>query len=233
VLVEPGADESVSAACAHAQLEYIDARLVRAVRRCEAATPVSGDAHPSRMKPILKFGVVKLVQYDLVLFADSDVTLVPEGGLARAAARWAAVAPAWVNASWPQLIAHADSMSPVSGAVFAIKPSLVRYADGLRVLHRCSFNSSHGWDRVGPPSLLRLRFAHADGEPVTQDTGDPPRRTDAYRRDNWAFVGADSDQGFLFYAPRPRHEPPTAHSRRPQSQRAACSCRRYPWPLRA
>jgi len=31
------------------------------------------------------------------------------------------------------------------------------------------------------------------------DTGDNPHNTDAYKYNNWGFVGADSDQGFLFY----------------------------------
>ena len=41
---------------------------------------------------------------------DADVTLVPEGDLVQTAARWAKMAPALRNASWPEFISNADSM---------------------------------------------------------------------------------------------------------------------------
>jgi hypothetical protein len=47
-----------------------------------------------------------------------------------------------------------------------------------------------------------LNFYHPDGGALPLeggDTGDPPGLTDGYRYNSWAFVGADSDQGFLFY----------------------------------
>ena len=208
LLVEPAmlALRQASAACPGATHVEIEARLVRMVRACEQKTPITGDGHPSRMMPILKWAAVQLTRYEFVLFADSDVSLVPEGGLARTAARWAQMAPPLRNVSWPELLSHADSMSPMNGGVWLVRPSAARYATGLRVLHRCKFNSSHGWDHVGPPRSLGLAFKHADGTRVSDDTGDPPWQSDAYRRDDWAFVGADSDQGFFFYVKLQRAE---------------------------
>lgn len=144
----------------------------------------------------------RLTSWDLVCFADADMTFLPEGQLDVTAARWARMAHAMVNASWPEFISNADSMSPVNGGVFIVKPSHRRYAEGLAVLHRCAFNATHGWDLVGPPSSLGLTYRHPDGVVLTRqgaDTGDYPHLTDAYRRDDWRFVGADADQGFLFY----------------------------------
>ena len=133
-----------------------------------------------------------------MIFADSDVTLLPWGNLDVVAARWAAMAPMLLrNSTWPLFISNADYMSPVNGAVFIVRPSSARYSEALRVLHRCSFNLTHGWDLVGRPLSLGVRFRHPDGEelPLTGgDTGDPPLTTDAYKRNDWSFVGADGDQ---------------------------------------
>ena len=115
--------------------------------------------------------------------------------------RWAAMAPLFWNATWPELISNADGMSPVNGGVFIVRPSSQRYREAIRLLHRCRFNATHGWDLIGPPRSLGLVYRHPDGAELRLnegDTGDPPGLTDAYRHNNWAFVGADSDQGFLF-----------------------------------
>ena len=61
-----------------AELVMLDPRLLKAVQRCEALTPPSGDGHPSRLKTIYKFGAIRLVQYDLVVFSDSDMAMLPE-----------------------------------------------------------------------------------------------------------------------------------------------------------
>ena len=194
--------EAATRECAEGVLEPLEPRLVQLVRRCQARTPASGDSHPVRLMPILKFGAVRLVAYDYVLYADSDVALLPEADLLQTARRWAEMAPALRTRTWPELLSHADSMSPVNGGLFIVRPSMRRYETGLRVLHRCTFNASHGWDLIGPPRSLGVVFRHADGTAMPHrggDTGDAPLLTDAYRRDNWAFVGADSDQGFLFH----------------------------------
>jgi hypothetical protein len=200
VLAEPG--QKAPECSEGVEMIPLDPRLVWSVRRCEKRTPVSGDGHPARMGPILKFGAVKLTQFDLVFFTDSDVGIVPESNLRDTARRWATMAPALLNASWPELISNADSMSPINGGAWIVRPSIHRYAEGLRVLHRCRFNSTHGWDLVGRPRSLGLQFRHVDGRempPTGGDTGDSVLFTDAFKRDDWTFVGADSDQGFLFY----------------------------------
>ena len=71
----------------------LEPRLLKAITRCEQLTPATGDSHPARLKPILKFGVVALVRYDFVVYADSDVTLLPEADLAATAARWLSMGP--------------------------------------------------------------------------------------------------------------------------------------------
>ena len=246
LLEEPGAHGASSAgACSRRAVRRValEPRLLKAITRCEQLTPATGDSHPARLKPILKFGVVALVRYDFVVYADSDVTLLPEADLAATAARWLSMGPPMIvsgrvkgeggsrggeavaarggtsassisistssssPSSWPELIAHADSMSPVNGGLFIVRPSMSRYESGLRVLRRCSFNETHGWDLRGPPRALETAFRFADGTSVPEvsaDIGDPPLRSDAYRRNDWRFVGADSDQGFLFHVYRRR-----------------------------
>ena len=253
LLEEPGAHGASSAgACSMRSVRRValEPRLLKAITRCEQLTPATGDSHPARLKPILKFGVVALVRYDFVVYADSDVTLLPEADLAATAARWLSMGPPMIASgraegeggrrggeagaarggtsassipistsspppppsssslsSWPELIAHADSMSPVNGGLLIVRPSMSRYESGLRVLRRCRFNETHGWDLLGPPRALETAFRFADGAPVSEvgaDIGDPPMRSDAYRRNDWRFVGADSDQGFLFHVYRRR-----------------------------
>ena len=194
--------EAVRRECPSGTIEPLEPRLVGLVRQCQARTPATGDSHPVRLLPILKFGAVRLLHFDFIVYADTDVALLPEADLASTAARWALMAPSVRNHSWPELLSNADSMSPVNGGLFIVRPRRQRYESGLRVLRRCVFNETHGWDHVGTPRSLRIPFRFVDGERMPAaggDTGDPPLASDAYRRDNWGFVGADSDQGFLFY----------------------------------
>lgn len=179
-----------AADCPDALAMPVDARLERAIRRCEATTAATGDKHPLRLRPIRKLQALLLTQFDLVVWADADMTLLPWGNLDATAARWATMAPAVLaNASWPRLVSNADTMSPVNGGVFVVRPSTASFAEGLRLLHRCRFNRTHGWDLVGPPRSLGVRFRHVDGTELPEsggDTSDAPLQTDAYKRNDWS-----------------------------------------------
>ena len=133
-----------------------------------------------------------------MLFADVDIDLMPTNDLAPAARRWAAMAPALL-ASRLRFVANADTMSPVNGGLWVVRPSLGAHAGMLRALRQCRFNVTHGWEGVGPPGSLGLTPRHLDGAPLTTDVGDVPRRSDAYRRNDWRFVNGATDQGFLWY----------------------------------
>jgi len=137
----------------------IDSRLIRATRRCEEQLGAKRTfSHISRMGPVLKFGAAALTAFDFVVFADVDLDLLPDGDLDATATRWSQMAPAVLRSKWPEFVANADSMAPVNGAVFIVRPSEATFSLGLRVLRRCQFNASHGWDWVGPPRSLRTDF---------------------------------------------------------------------------
>ena len=61
-------------------------------------------------------------------------------------------------------------------------------------------NTSHGWAHAGRPRSLGLTPRHVDRQPVTSDAGDRPTHNDAYRRNDWGFVGGEIDQGFFWCA---------------------------------
>ncbi len=95
-----------------------------------------------------------------------------------------------------------------------VRPSAALLARALRVLRACRFNSSHGWQLVGQPHALfeqRVTPKHLDGAKVTKDVANDPHS--CFRRHNWTFTNADTDQGFLWYilrsSPLTRWEAPS------------------------
>ena len=175
------------------------------------ATSPSGDL--PRPGQVAAFG---LASFDFALFLDVDVTLLPFDDIGAAARRWAAARALLTagNAStpaarWPTFIANADQASPVNAGLWLVRPSAALLGAALHVLKRCRFNTTHGWELAGPPrQLLRQHpMRHPDGKAATTDLGDRPATTLAARHDKWDFLGADIDQGFLwyfFYVRRPR-----------------------------
>ena len=176
-------------------IEPLDARVQTAMRQARAGRESCAAGRDVNM---LKLSVLRLVGYDLVLFADIDIDLMPTNDPLPALRRWGAMAPTFL-ASGFRFIANADAMSPVNGGLWIVRPSHATLAKMLRVLRACRVNATHGWEHVGAPRALGLTPRHADGQPLTTDAGDLPARSDAYRRNDWRFVGGDVDQGLLWY----------------------------------
>lgn len=198
-LVLVGASAAAAAHCprAHTRRLAVDEPLMQALRassiehgaRCAAATDVN----------MLKLSVIGCVEFDLVLFSDVDINLMPANDLKPAMARWGKMAPRLHAERAIRFVANADAMSPVNGGLWLVKPSRPTLNAMLRALRRCRWNVSHGWDLVGPPQSLGLSPRHPDGQAVSTDVGDVPERSDAYRRNDWSFVNGGTDQGFLWF----------------------------------
>lgn len=108
--------------------------------------------------------------------------------------------------AWWRMVSSADHDSPLNAGIMLIRPSTDLFAAGLRVIGRCRYNRTHGWELVGPPSTLPLRFRHTDGSPVEKDVADHPATTLAFKQDSWHFAGADYDQGLCACLLRLRSE---------------------------
>ena len=82
------------------------------------------------------------------------------------------------------------------------------YQDGMRdVLQRCRFNGTHGWMLAGPPRAAHARVlaSMTGGDRRMRSGAELYGHTEAYRRNDWRFFAASSDQGFLFYMMQIRH----------------------------
>lgn len=163
---------------------------------------------------LLRWTVVRCTWAKLVISLDIDTDPFPlldrSSAISERNANWASD---WSD-HWVALLRCAaseqnfslfslpDGSAPVNTGFLIIKPDAALYEEGLSVLRRAAntFNSTHGWDAIGPPSrsIPRSDFAR---RLVEQRLGSLEMIT----RDNWEFASAESDQGFFFYVYRLRH----------------------------
>ena len=115
---------------------------------------------------------------------------------------WAALVSCFDRSRQFALLSYPDHSSPVHGAVLIARPNMTLFKDGIALIRRTGaagpFNLTLGWDSVGPPH-----------EVVSHDDHIWRRRrghTHLLDKDNWDFVNADTDQGFVFHMLRVRHK---------------------------
>ena len=184
--------------CPGAMFVPADPALEDTSRSCATATGVKG--HRYRVQ--YGWQAMKLTEYDVVLKSDLDVDLnPPESNGAKTRARWQQMLPQLTRAHrGVHSLAHADHAAPLNTGLVLLRPSKALYDEGIDVLRRCSFNKSHGWDLVGRPRSLNLQPRHLDGTPATDvGLGNDPTGNRAYARDDWEFVAAELDQGFMWF----------------------------------
>lgn len=166
----------------------------------------SGLPTQPRVVNLLKWSLWSLEsRYDLIFYSDVDVDPLPASlhSVPRVGALWKAGVPALLSAPRPgvTMLATADSMSPVHGGLFLLRPSVAAYSAGLSTLRRCRWNQTHGWDHIGAPRSLDFTPRHLDGSPAVRDVGsvNHPTRSDAFKWNDWSFWGASVDQGLFWY----------------------------------
>lgn len=165
---------------------------------------------------MLKVALLGLSQFDLVIFADADLELVPfaEDNPTRVASAWVRAASRLL-ASDAMLVADPDNIAPLNTGLMLLRPSASAYAEAVTLLQRCRFKRSTGWENIGPPSahevlplqLRGRRRGNATKASMRQDQSNRKRlrRTLAYKSDSWDFTSADCDQGLYWYLFFVRH----------------------------
>jgi hypothetical protein len=95
-----------------------------------------------------KWQLFALSAYDLLLFADVDLELVPlaEHEPSWSAAAWQRFFERFMNRPHLRIAVDPDAYSPLNGGLMLIRPSAALYDEGLGVLRACRFNTSHGWE---------------------------------------------------------------------------------------
>ena len=127
-----------------------------------------------RTSPATATREAALLDYDVVLFTDVDVDLVPAEQLTQPLrARWRHVLPHWTNRNTSALrpsaaakhrsfsvepnvraLALPDHEAPVNTGMLLIRPDAALFDDGIDVMRRCRFNFSHGEQRLAPRVCL-------------------------------------------------------------------------------
>lgn len=150
--------------------------------------------------------------YDALLFSDLDVELLPPWlNPAAVAAEWShhlvdlvgrtkrehARGEQQQHQPLVRMVASPDWSSPVNAGLMLLLPPPHRalFQRGLHVLG-APFNTSHGFNLSGTPlQLFGWRKLHRTDGTVLMHAGAPA----TIDNQNWDFVGADVDQGFLLY----------------------------------
>lgn len=129
-----------------------------------------------------KWQVFRLLEYDRVIFWDSDIDPYFPHSLPKDAQK---ARDHIVGMPRGVMYARGDHASPINSGVLVVRPNLTLYREGLAVLNRNLFNTTHGFDLAGPPretmSANIVRFSH----------------TACIKKNDWHFVCSDSDQGFF------------------------------------
>ena len=140
---------------------------------------------------LYKWWFTSLSEYELILYADLDVELMPlQVQPKEVAARWLATWQAAVPPSGhPRLYGAADNWSPFNGGLWTLAhPSRELYELGLALLECTSWNATHGFNLMGRPR--KLANAHPRVRqmlvPSTQlQVKDTRRKTRAYGENTW------------------------------------------------
>lgn len=161
---------------------------------------------------LFKWQLFAMTDYDVVLFSDVDVELVPlaDTDPKRAAASWNRLISRFARTAAPKLLANSDVASPFNAGVMFIRPSRRLFAEGLAVVRSCRFNKSHGWELAG------VSPAAVAPNPYSLHTKAAP----------WDFVGAGSDQGLYLFMGWVRH-PGVGEYGRPAVGDTALFCRHW------
>ena len=172
---------------------------------------------------LLKWGVFALTDYEVVLFADLDVDLVPaavglqgysnprERGYAKGV-RWSFADAVDAFAKSKALFVGApDYASPINTGIFFCKPRRVLHDAALRLMHEGQWDKATGFNGLGTPhSLMRngsadpahaamLLRLQAGSNLSHTEVQAYLERTEMMKQNNWNFVSGNIDQGMFWH----------------------------------
>ena len=159
-----------------------------------------------------------LTEYDVVLFSDLDMDLLPwqvrlpgNSGSADEKQRWWSLSDS-VSAflkSRALLVASPDRGSPINLGFFLARPRRWVYQGGLKLLREATWDESQGFNAVGTPRGLMAGGGDAQQQLVAQlaagsnlsavDVSLSLNRTKMMRTNSWHYIGGNTDQGMFFY----------------------------------
>jgi len=157
-----------------------------------------------RRSVLLKVMTFGLDQYDMLLFADSDIDLYPPPAPSvnpELTARWLR-GLADFNASSALFVASPDNAAPLNTGLFLLKPRGWLHRLALALLCNASWSRTDGFNQVGRPSTLGVdgRRRLAAGAGVSESRAARViNGTEMGRTDSWQFVAGDLDQGLFYY----------------------------------
>lgn len=152
---------------------------------------------------LLKWHVFALTEHDAVLFWDVDCELLPLGSHdpIRAAEGWAALTRQLVAHPTARAVIASDYSAPMNTGLMLVRPDRQLFREGRAALRRCAFNTSHGWDLVGPVRSLGVTVLASLRGVATLPGRKVYRHLPVFQqqRAGWDFQAGNSDQGFFLY----------------------------------
>ena len=189
----------VGSSCGNMRVVEISLSLRDAISACRNS-PSAHFQPTAHHGLLLKWELFRLHSFDVVLFVDVDIEVMPLAHFdpARAAHMWATGLAAFASDARISLLGRPDHTGvPLNTGLLLARPSKTLFQSGVAALRNCSFNASHGWGLVGPAAARAalLRVGDSQGE----DTITASRAVRFGPGRKWDFVCADSDQGFFFW----------------------------------
>jgi hypothetical protein len=145
---------------------------------------------------LVKWALVSLVEYEMVLALDNDIDLFEVGRrsasgvdayLANAARVWAEEVPRF-RASSARLLGTPDQESPTNMGMVWLKPSTAYYEEGVALLRTMRFSVELGFNMSGRPvDLMGPEMARSR----------PMNLTRLVYLNSWNIVAGSSDQGLF------------------------------------
>ena len=195
VAAVPASDDG-SGHCQGLEVVRVAPPLAKAAARCGAGRPLGFTLN--------KFAAFGLLDYDVVLFADLDLELLPlsEYDERKAGPMWQRGIGRFLRDKRVSLLSVPDVSSPFNAGQWLARPDAELFERGIDVLRRCQFNETHGWDLLGMRAARQapvLKVGRNHGRNVHSSTlqaGNSLIR--GHLRNGWRFVCANADQGFIF-----------------------------------
>ena len=156
---------------------------------------------------LLKISLLGMTQFDVVLFADLDVDVAPDGHdrnrlpAKLSSIAWRAGVAAFAS-SRALITASPDKEAPVNMGSFLMKPRRWAYLRLLSELRTLTFTPMCGFNGAGRPRDLNIDLASLSlglGTVCCAAAASLLNRTRMITNNTWSFAGGATDQGLLWW----------------------------------